>query len=133
MPRCLMPSFEFRSVRADGRDVHLRDILHLLQGRGDAAAWELDHGEEGAFWATARPGHDVSWAQAMAGTGQRVSGETLRARTDALLQVITGEFRAFEGAAASPWLIVRAFDSSVYAIVTEDEAVLALARQHFRW
>lgn len=127
-----MASFEFRSVRADGRDVHLRDILHLLRPRGDLAAWELDHGDEGEFWATARPGHDVSWAQAMAGTGRRLSGTALRARADALFQIITGEFRAFEGAAASPWLTVRAFDSSFYAIVTEDEAVLALARQHFR-
>lgn len=128
-----MASFDFRSVREDGRAVHLRDILHLLQPRGDLAAWELDHGEEGEFWATATPGHDIGWAQAMAGTGQRLSGAVLRARADTLLQVITGEFRAFEGAAASPWLIVRAFDSSFYAIETEDEAVLALARQHFSW
>lgn len=128
-----MASFEFRSVREDGRDVHLRDILHLLQPRGDLAAWELDHGEEGEFWATATRGHDIGWAQAMAGTGQRLSGAVLRARADTLLQVITGEFRAFEGAAAAPWLRVIAFDSSFYAIETEDEAVLALARQHFRW
>ena len=126
-----MASFQFRSVLEDGRDVHLRDILRLLQPRGDPAAWELDHGEEGGFWATAKAGHDINWAQAIAGTGQRLSGETLRARADDILQVITGEFRAFEGAAASPWLMVRAFDSSFYEIVTEDEAVLALARQHF--
>jgi hypothetical protein len=128
-----MASFEFRSVREDGRDVHLRDILHLLQPRGDLAAWELDHGEEGEFWATAIRGHDIDWAQAIAGTGQRLSGAALRARADTLLQVITGEFRAFEGAAAAPWLSVIAFDSSFYAIETEDEAVLALARQHFIW
>ncbi len=67
----------------------------------------------------------------MAGTGQRLSGETLRARTDDVLQVITGEFQAFEGSAASPWLMVRVFDSSVYEIETADEAVLALARRHF--
>lgn len=128
-----MASFEFRSVREDGRDVHLRDILHLLQPRGDHAAWELDHGEEGGFWATGNMGHDVSWTLALAGTGQRLSGQILRSRADDILQVITGEFRAFEGAAAAPWLMVRAFDSSFYEIVTEDEAVLALARQHFRW
>ena len=128
-----MASFEFRSVREDGRDVHLRDILHLLQPRGDPAAWELDHGEEGEFWATVKPGHDVGWAQAMAGTGRRLSGETLRVRADDILQVITGEFRAFEGSAASPWLMVRAVDSTFYEIITDDEAVLALARQHFRW
>ncbi|WP_425104904.1 hypothetical protein [Ancylobacter sp.] len=120
-------------MREDGRDVHLRDILHLLKPRGDLAAWELDHGEEGEFWATATRGHDIDWAQAIAGTGQRLSGETLRARADDILQVITGEFRAFEGAAAAPWLMVRAFDSSFYEIITEDEAVLAVARQHFSW
>jgi hypothetical protein len=105
----------------------LKDILALLRPSSDSAEWEIDHtGEE--FWAT---GEDVREIEALVGSGKRVSGEALRSLVNGLHQVIWGEFRAFDGSATSPWVIVRAIDSSFFEIETDDDVVVNLVRRHF--
>jgi hypothetical protein len=105
----------------------LKDILALLRPGSDSAEWEIDHADE-EFWAA---GEDVREIEALAGSGKQVSGEALRSLVDSLHQVIWGEFRAFDGSASSPWVIVRAIDSSYFEIETDDDVVVDLVRRHF--
>jgi hypothetical protein len=105
----------------------LKDILALLRPRSDNAEWEIDHADE-EFWAT---GEDIRGIEALAGSGQRVSGEALSSLVDGLHQVIWGEFKAFDGSATNPWVIVRAIDSSNFEIETDDDVVVDLVRRHF--
>lgn len=105
----------------------LRDILAVLQPRAGNAEWEVYHADE-EFWVT---GEDTRAIEALVGSGERVPGKTLSSLANEIHQVIWGEFRAFDGAAAKPWVIVRAIDSSYFEIETDDDALAALVQQHF--
>ena len=63
--------------------------------------------------------------------GARVLGTELLSGLPNLLQVINGEFRAFE-ADEEPWVILRAIDSSWWEVVSEDSAALSAIRDQFR-
>lgn len=108
-------------------ELDLRTILSVLNLHTARAVWEVDHADEN-FWAM---GKDIRAIEALVGSGKRISGETLRSIADDIHQVIWGEFRAFDGAAKAPWVIVRAIDGSCFEIESEDETLIALVRQHF--
>ena len=61
----------------------------------------------------------------------RVSGALLRKLVEACTQIIWGEFTAFEAGSQTPWVIVRAIDSSWCEIETDDEDVQARVRRTF--
>jgi hypothetical protein len=63
--------------------------------------------------------------------GARIVGAELLSSLPNLLQVIDGEFRAFE-AGREPWVIVRAFDSSWWEVESEDGVALSAIRERFQ-
>jgi len=60
-----------------------------------------------------------------------LSGHDLMAATDRVLQVIDGEFDAFDDDQNKPWVIVRAIDSSFWEVESSDANVLAAVRGCF--
>ena len=61
-----------------------------------------------------------------------LSGHDLMAATDRILQVIDGEFAAFDDEQNKPWVIVRAVDSSFWEVESPDANVVAAVRGCFR-
>ena len=61
-----------------------------------------------------------------------LSGKDLLRATDRILQVIDGEFAAFDQEKQTPWVIVRAVDSSWWEVESTDESVLAAVGVCFR-
>ena len=70
---------------------------------GDEAAARLDH---------------------LARSSDRISGTLLRDLLSQVAQVIWGEFTAHEDGRDTPWVIVRAIDSSWCEVETDDAVVL---------
>lgn len=102
----------------------LRDILQRLAPRSLRASWRISAVDAGYQWFDATgPGGDVleTWAQ----SESMVEGRHLAAAAQDVLQIIWGEFTGFlPGAPDSPWLVIRAIDSTFYEITTHDETVL---------
>ena len=63
-----------------------------------------------------------------------VSGAHLVALSERILQTINGEFLGFRADApdhATPWLIIRAVDSTAFDVDCDDPAVLSAVRRRF--
>jgi hypothetical protein len=61
-----------------------------------------------------------------------VSGPELVRLASGVYQVIEGEFEAYHPGEATFWLVVRAIDSTLYVVITEDQDLLARVRARFR-
>jgi hypothetical protein len=60
-----------------------------------------------------------------------LDSSTLREIAAGLYQVVDGLFQAYHRDESSPWLIIRAVDSSAYDVETDDERVLSAIRERF--
>jgi hypothetical protein len=49
-----------------------------------------------------------------------------------LIQIIDGEFTGYLKGDESPWITIRAVDSTAFDVESEDETVLARMQQHFK-
>lgn len=65
------------------------------------------------------------------GRGEEVQGDDLRGGISRLLQVVDGDFEAFLDNEESPWLILRAVDSSWWEIVCYREVVRNAVKRRF--
>lgn len=102
----------------------LADVLNALGPRVARSTWAI----EGLNYVS----HDETDIPVLhGGDGARVLGTELLSSLPNLLQVIDGEFRAFE-AGGEPWVILRAVDSSWWEVVSEDRAALSAIRDQFR-
>ena len=63
-------------------------------------------------------------------SGARVQGAALVSGLTDLLQVIDGDFRAFN-ADATAWIVLRAVDSTYWEVISEDQAAIAAIRERF--
>ncbi|MFK3963376.1 hypothetical protein ACI2KT_07290 [Ensifer adhaerens] len=110
----------------------LRDILQRLATRSLRASWRVSAVGAGYQWFDATgPGGDVleSWAQ----SGSMIEGRHLAAAAQDVLQIIWGEFTGFlPGTPNSPWIVIRAIDSTFYEITTDDETVLQRVETGFQ-
>jgi len=103
--------------------VDLRHILDLLGERAIQSRWRASE-----VWATG----DASSKLEAAADGQAfITGEHLSRMAHNLAQVIDGEFLAFENS-DSPWIIIRAVDSSFYEVFSDEPAVLDRVRKSFQ-
>lgn len=66
------------------------------------------------------------------GAGGEVMGGELLAALPRLLQVIDGEFEGLGTARPSPWVVVRAVDSSWWEVYSDEPAVLVAVQGRFR-
>ncbi|WP_237151781.1 hypothetical protein [Oryzibacter oryziterrae] len=112
----------------------LRDLLKLLAPRSLAARWTVapvrEADGEARFEATGEEGERL---ERLAQVGATVTGQELAAMAAKVGQVIWGEFVGMETTApGSPWVIIRAIDSTCYEIETDDMAVLNKVKVTYR-
>lgn len=107
-----------------GLDFDLAEVLNALGPRVARSAWTIE-----SLSYVSRD--DVEIPLLHSGEGERVPGTELLSSLPNLLQVIDGEFRAFE-AEGEPWVILRAVDSSWWEVVSEDSAALSAIHGLFR-
>jgi hypothetical protein len=109
-----------------GLEFDLRDVLAALGDRALTSRWsarDLNY--------TSKDERDVAVMETMA-AGQAVNGRDLASGIEQLRQVIDGEFVATEADRESPWVIVRAVDSSWWEVVSHDADVRVAIRKRFR-
>jgi hypothetical protein len=106
-----------------GLGFDLAEVLDALGPRVVRSAWTI----EGLNYVS-RDETDIPVLHS--GEGERVLGAELLSILPNLLQVIDGEFRAFE-AEGEPWVTLRAVDSSWWDVVSEDSAALSAIRDQF--
>lgn len=104
--------------------IDLRDILRVVGKAAQESTWSLID-IEALGEAEARELHRLS------DEGLSVDGTTLARLASRVSQVIDGELRAFRRGSATPWLIIRAVDSSAYDVLTDDDSLLARLREKF--
>jgi hypothetical protein len=122
-----MPTLEIHDMHPDRYflAVDLRHVLAALKVRAANADWEVGAVttyDEALFWAVGDE-NAVQKLEALAASGERISGRTLEVLANKVHQVIWGEFRAFDHAGRSPWVIVRAVDSTLYEVDSKDPTV----------
>jgi hypothetical protein len=129
-----MPTLEIHDTLEDRSflAVDLRHIITALKHRAAEADWEIgavtSHAE--GLWAVGDE-DAVQKLETMAALGGRVPGQTFAAVANNIHQVVWGEFRAFDHAALSPWVVIRAIDSTFYEVYSEDLGVIESIRSTF--
>jgi hypothetical protein len=107
-----------------GLGFDLPDVLKALGPRVSSSAWVVN-----SLNYVSRDERDIPAFQG--GAGARILGAELLSSLPNLLQVIDGEFRAFE-VGSEPWVIVRAVDSSWWEVESEDGVALSAIRERLR-
>lgn len=110
---------------AEYLDFDLRHVLAALGERALSSAWRIEE-----LWVT-----DVTDAKRLewlVDHAQPISGRELKDAAENVVQVIDGEFAAFEVGSSEPWVIVEAVDSAYYTVRSNDPDVLQSIRNHFR-
>jgi hypothetical protein len=78
-------------------------------------------------------GKDIPLIEALAASGERVSGYRLQKIAADIHQTIWGEFRGYATrTAAVPWLIIVAFDSTWFEVHSSDAAILDRLKRQFK-
>jgi len=103
----------------------LRDVLAALGPRAVESRWRFSH-----LHYVSRDEQDIPVLEHVAAQGA-VSGADLAKGIEQLLQVIDGEFEAFDENDRR-WAVVRVVDSSWWEVWSEDPSVLEAIRAKFR-
>ena len=78
-------------------------------------------------------GKDIYPIEALALSGERVSGYRLQEIATDIQQNIWGEFRGYKTCtAATPWVIIVAFDSTWFEVHSSDADILDQLRRQFK-
>ena len=100
--------------------VDLQHILDLFAERTVQSRWRASD-----VWATGQETGEAAQELEALSDGQTfIAGEHLSRLAHRLVQVIDGEFSGFERSSDSPWIIIRAVDSSFYEVFSTEPAVL---------
>lgn len=102
----------------------LRHILDLLGERAMLSSWLATE-----VWAT---GDAALELEHLANGQVFIEGATLIRLASNVVQVIDGEFSAFEKGCPLPWVVICAVDSSYYEVFSADSSVLEKVRGSFR-
>lgn len=109
-PRLVLPMLGERAIRASWQVAGVTRYAEALMIVGDEAAERLEN---------------------LARSSDRISGALLRDLLSQVAQVIWGEFTAHDAGRDTPWVILRAIDSSWCEIETDDADVLDRVRETF--
>lgn len=109
-PCTVVPLLGERAVRAGWQLAGVARYHEALMIVGDEAAERLEH---------------------LARSSDRISGTLLLDLLSRVAQVIWGEFTAHQNGQDTPWVIVRAIDSSWCEVETDDIGVLDRVRETF--
>ena len=108
-----------------------RVVLAVLGERAKSASWRVA--------GVARYNEEVMIVgdqaadrlEALSRSQSLISGTLLSELVHQTVQIIWGEFRAYENGETAPWIVVRAIDSTWCEVDTQDESVLNLVRRSF--
>jgi hypothetical protein len=113
--------------RLDGGSVLAFDLIDVLRlaepGAGDSR-WRCRYID--------RVGEHAAGVHGSSDSGAIVPGDELLRLASGVDQVIDGDFVAFRHGADRPWFVVRAIDSTLYVVATEDGVLLDRVRERFR-
>lgn len=101
----------------------LADLLRIAGPSALASIWRC-RGVEAI-------GPDASRLHAASDDGRSLSGEALIDIAAGVTQVIDGDFVAEHSNDGPPWLVIRAVDSTLYIVITNDHALIARIRTEF--
>ncbi|NEU13291.1 hypothetical protein G3T14_14290 [Methylobacterium sp. BTF04] len=106
-----------------------RLVLPMLGERAIRASWQVAGVArfDEPFFAT---GEGATHLEALCQSLKRVSGVVLSQIFGRVRQVIWGEFSAYDGD-GTPWVILRAIDSSWCEVETDDVGILDRVRETF--
>ena len=106
----------------------LAEILEALQPLAIGSTWQCRD-----LYATSREMINVLELEAAAESedGIMMSNDELVAFASQLVQVIDGEFSATRPGESTPWLVVRAVDSSWWEIFSSHDSVFDAVRRRF--
>ena len=104
--------------------VDLQHILDLFGERTIQSQWRASE-----VWETGEAGEEL---ERLADAKTLIPGDRLSDLAHHLVQVIDGEFAGFESGNDSPWIIIRAVDSTFYEVLSEEPAVLDRVRAAFQ-
>ena len=108
--------------------VDLQHILDLFPERAIQSRWRASD-----VWATGQKGDDAAQKLEMLGDGTTfIAGDHFSWVAHRLVQVIDGEFSAFDRVSNSPWIVIRAVDASCYEVFSTEPAVLDRVRATFK-
>jgi len=102
----------------------LIDILNLVGDKAIISTWALSGVE--AIGKSAKELHHISDIHLI------ISGSLLCEIASNIQQTIDGCFMGYIDRKASPWIIIRAVDSSAFDVETDDTTTLNKIRKHFR-
>lgn len=120
----------------DAEDHHLSfDLKEVLAAIGQPALeanWTVGSVEQAdePLWVL---GPSMPLVEALANSGERVSGYRLLEIAQGIQQTIWGEFRGYETPTSlSPWIVVIAFESTWFEVHTDNATVLGALRARFK-
>ena len=125
-----MRGVQIRDMNESGHvlAVDLQHILDLIGERAILSRWRASE-----VWVIGKENGEVAQELENLADGLKfISGEHLNRMAHSLVQVIDGEFSAFESGCDLPWLIIRAVDSSFYEVFSTEPEVLNRVRALFR-
>jgi hypothetical protein len=102
----------------------LIDLLKVLAEAATECTWECRDVEASGLGATR--------IHAASDAGDRLTGRELLQALGEVHQVVDGDFFARRPGDEQPWLVIRAMDSSMFVVTTEDDAALGCIRESFR-
>jgi hypothetical protein len=105
----------------------LAQVLAILGPRTARSSWSYRD-----LWFVTHDEQDLPELEQESDATQRLSGQELLAAADRILQVIDGEFAAFDRDESTPWVVVRAVDSSFWEVESADPHVLEAVRAGFK-
>lgn len=100
----------------------LRDILNLARDRAIESTWVCTHVD-----CVGPTSDDV---HAASESGAEICGSRLFQLAEGIRQTIDGTFSAYLFS-DKPWCVIRAIDSTLFVVITADEAFLSQIRQRF--
>jgi hypothetical protein len=106
--------------------VDLRHVLDALGERAIRSSWKAC-----GVWATGKKAGVAAKLEKLADGKTLTTGMELSRIANNLVQVIDGEFQAFESGNTVPWVVIRAVDSSCYEIFSSENDVLDKVRNSF--
>ncbi|TXM66564.1 hypothetical protein FV218_20260 [Methylobacterium sp. WL69] len=108
-----------------------RAVLTMLGERAIRASWEIAGVARYDETIMIVGNEAAERLKVLSGSQSRVSGTLLTELVHQTVQIIWGEFTAYEEGEDAPWVIVRAIDSSWCEVETGDESVLDQVRRIF--
>jgi len=109
-----------------GLEFDLAEVLAALGQRAVTSRWRCTR-----LHYTSRDERNVAVLERAGTDGQAVEGSDLTGGIEQLLQVIDGEFEAFDET-DSRWAVIRVVDSSWWEVWSDDKSVLEVVRTTFR-